>query len=112
MAKKKKRRRPSAGPPPAPKKKTVEEEDEAPRRRAPREPVGPREPSFQGVLIRATLVAVLFYPYLIFIAGESSRTAFLISGIAFVAMIPLGLLLDHWRYRIQKRRFQREQGGK
>ena len=111
MAKKskKKRRRPKAGPPPAPNR--VEEHD-APRKRVDPRTLPPREPSFNGVFIRAALVAVLFYPYLLFIAGESSGTSALISGIAFVAMIPLGMLLDRFRYRVQSRRYEREHGGR
>ena len=109
MAKKKKRRRKGAGPPPTPRKAQERAED---RREAAPKNVGPREPSFQGVLVRAALVGALFYPYLIFVAGESARTSFLIAGAAFIAMIPLGLLLDRWRYRMQVRRHQREKGGK
>lgn len=112
MAKKskKKRRRPNAGPPPAPKRE--EDRDDAPRKRVDPRTLPPREPSFNGVLIRAALVAVLFYPYLLFIAGENSGTSALISGIAFLAMIPLGMLLDRFRYRVQLRRYQREHGGR
>ncbi len=107
MAKKKKRRK-SAGPPPAARQaqERAEEREKQKVRTA-----HPRVPSFRGVLIRAVLVAVLFYPYLLFIAKESTQTSAVISGIAFLAMIPLGMLLDRWRYRIQMRRFRRDHPG-
>lgn len=108
---KKKRRRPSAGPPPARSPKRVAESSgdrpaakSAAARRRPGEPV---PPNVRGVIIRAVLVAVLFFPYLIFVAGESAAGALVVSLIAFALMIPLGLLLDRWRYRLQMRRLAR-----
>lgn len=106
---KKRRRRPTAGAPPARSPKRVAESSgaakgrPAPRRR-PGEPV---PPSFRGVLIRAVLVAVLFFPYLMFVAGETALAALAVSAFAFALMIPLGMLLDRWRYRMQMRRVAR-----
>lgn len=66
----------------------------------------PIPPSFRGVLVRAVIVAALFYPYLVFIAKEKPVAAVTVTVIAFAIMIPLGILLDRWRFRFQTRRFE------
>jgi hypothetical protein len=107
---KKRRRRPTAGPPPARSPKRVAETTGggAARAAAPKRRRGePVPPSFRGVLIRAVLVAVLFFPYLIYVAGETAVGALVVSALAFALMIPLGMLLDRWRYRTQMRRLER-----
>lgn len=107
---KRKRRRPSAGPPPARSPKRVAETTTtgaAKARTAPRRRGEPVPPNFRGVAIRAILVAVLFFPYLVFVAGETVAGALVISAFAFVLMIPLGMLLDRMRYRTQMRRLER-----
>ena len=73
-----------------------------------------REPvmaSPRGVLIRAGLVAAVFYPYLVFLAGESPVTSLIISVIAFALMVPLGLFLDRLRYNRQMRRYTEKRAG-
>jgi hypothetical protein len=115
---KRKRRRPGAGPQPTrnPRRDAAGTADApaaagAPRRprRAPGEPV---PPSFRGVVVRALIVAALFYPYLVYVAGEEPGVAALISLIAFALMIPFGLLLDRMRYRLQMRRHARAQAAR
>jgi predicted neutral ceramidase superfamily lipid hydrolase len=64
------------------------------------------------VLLRALIVAVVFYPLLVYVAGETSSGAALISAIAFLLMVPFGLVLDRMRYRVQMRRFAREHPGR
>lgn len=110
MAKaRRKRRRPKAGPPPAasPRRaaQTTSGRAPAPKRR-PGEPI---PPSFRGVLLRSLIVALVFYPLLVYVVGETSSGAALVSAVAFLLMVPFGLLLDRMRYRIQMRRFTREQ---
>ncbi len=109
MARKRKRRK-GAGPQPAPHRRTHEDRARAPA--AERRKGEPALPSFNGVLIRSVIVAVLFYPYLIFIAGQPSQTALLVAAIAFVVMIPLGMAFDRVRYRMQMKRWRqkREEG--
>jgi len=74
-------------------------------------PGGPRPVSYRGVLLRAGIVCLLFLPYLIYIAGESPGVAFLVTLVAFAIMIPVGIVLDRFRYRIQARRFERRRAG-
>ena len=110
----KRKRRKSAGPPPVhnPKRAAVEPPGRRAEAAAPkRKPGEPVPPSFRGVLLRAGIVAAIFYPYLIYIVGESPAVALLISVIAFGLMIPLGLLLDRFRYKRQMRRFEERRAG-
>jgi hypothetical protein len=78
------------------------------RNRASRVSGTPIPPSFRGVLVRAVIVAALFYPYLIYIAKEKPAPALTVTVIAFAIMIPLGMLLDRWRFRFQTRRFEQK----
>ena len=79
----------------------------APKRR----PGEPHPPSFKGVAIRAAIVAALFYPYLIYIAKEDTAPALIVSAIAFVMMLPLGIVMDRFRYKRQMARWQEKRGG-
>jgi len=111
----KRKRRKSAGPPPVhnPKRAAGDtgtataEAPKAPKRR-PGEPV---PPSFKGVLLRAGIVAAIFYPYLIYVVGESPAAALVVSLVAFGLMIPLGMFLDRFRYRRQMRRYEEKRAG-
>lgn len=76
-----------------------------------RRPGEPHPPSFKGVAIRAAIVAALFYPYLVYIAKEDTAPALIVSAIAFVMMLPLGILMDRFRYRRQMARWQEKRGG-
>ncbi len=104
----KRKRRKAAGPPPAhsPRREalaaTGTTDDGKPKRRS-GEPV---QSSLRGVAIRAGIVAAIFYPYLIYIVGEPPGIAAVISVIAFGLMIPLGVLLDRFRYRRQMRKYE------
>jgi len=111
----KRKRRKGAGPPPVhnPKRAAADagtaaaERPRAPKRR-PGEPV---PPSFKGVLLRAGIVAAIFYPYLIYVVGESPAAALVVSLVAFGLMIPLGMFLDRFRYRRQMRRYEEKRAG-
>jgi hypothetical protein len=110
----KRKRRKSAGPPPVhhPRRAAVETAGGASKPAAPkRKPGEPVPPNFKGVLLRAGIVAAIFYPYLIYIVGESPAVAFVISVIAFGLMIPLGILLDRFRYKRQLRRWEEKRAG-
>ena len=115
MAKRKKRK--GAGPPPVtgPKRPSaVAAAGEAAakpqvQKRRPGEPV---PPSFRGVLLRAAIIAALFYPYLIYVAGSSPAAALVISLAGLALMIPLGLLLDRFRYRRQVRRWEERRAAR
>lgn len=69
-------------------------------------PGEPVRPSFRGVIVRAALIAVVYYLFLVFLLRTDPAGAALISGLGFVLMIPLGLLLDRMRYRVQLRKWQ------
>jgi predicted secreted protein len=102
MARRRKRR--NAGPPPVgtPKRAAGAE---ARRPAAGRLPGEPLAPSVRGVVIRAAIVAAIFYPYLVYVVDETATAAALVSLLAFGLMVPLGLLLDRFRYSRQMKRW-------
>lgn len=116
MAKRKKRK--GAGPPPVtgPKRPSAvaaaEQAAAKPQAQPKRRPGEPVPPSFRGVLLRAAIIAALFYPYLIYVAGSSPAAAFLISLVGLALMIPLGLFLDRFRYRRQVRRWEERRAAR
>ena len=115
MAKKKKRK--GAGPPPVtgpkrPSAVAAAEEAAAKPQVEKRKPGEPTPPSLRGVLLRAGIIAALFYPYLIYAVGEEPGPAFLISLLALALMLPLGLWLDRVRYKRQLRRWEDRRGAR
>jgi hypothetical protein len=112
VAKRKKRK--SAGPPPAhnPRRAALEASGQAPKASAPKLKQGePAPPSMRGVLVRAGIVAVLFYPYLVYVVGSSPAAALVVTLVAFGLMIPLGILLDRFRYKRQMRKWEEKRAG-
>jgi hypothetical protein len=112
VAKRKKRK--SAGPPPVhnPRRAALEESGEASKAAAPKlKPGEPARPSMRGVLIRAGIVAVLFYPYLVYVVGSSPGGALVVTIVAFGLMIPLGIFLDRFRYKRQLRKWEEKRAG-
>jgi len=112
VAKRKKRK--SAGPPPVhnAKRAALEASGQAPRASGPKlKPGEPAPPSMRGVLLRAGIVAALFYPYLIYIVGSSPGGALVVTVIAFGLMIPIGILLDRFRYKRQLRKWEEKRAG-
>lgn len=75
-----------------------------------RKPGEPHPPSFRGVAIRAAIVAAIFYPYLVYIVKEEPLPALVISVIAFGLMLPLGMVMDRFRYRRQMARWEEKRG--
>lgn len=93
----------------SPKLQRIAEGRETPRPAGGRpRPGQPTPPSFKGVLIRAAIIAALYYIFLILLLKESPATALAISGVGLALMIPVGLLLDRARYRMQMKRWERE----
>ena len=109
---KRKRRRPNAGPPPVKNARRDEKlaVGDQPAKRV-KGVAMPRKVSFRGVVIRAAIVSVLFYPYLIYIAPESSGTSIVLTAVAFSIMVPLGLAIDSFRYRMQMRSYNKRVGA-
>jgi hypothetical protein len=114
MAKRRKRRRPNAGPQPIknPRRESEQVSDKT-AKAAPvhREPGAPRPVSYKGLAIRAGVVSALFYPYLIYIGGESANVALIWTVIAFAIMMPVGIGIDHMRYRFQRKRYDQRVAG-
>jgi hypothetical protein len=67
-------------------------------------------PTFKGIVIRAAIAAAVFYAYLL-VVGSDGGAAAVITLIAFVIMIPLGMLMARLIYRIQLKRWQKRQAG-
>ena len=112
MAKRKKRK--SAGPPPAhnPRRAALEASGQAPMAATPKlKPGEPAPPSMRGVLVRAGIVAAIFYPYLVYVVGSSPGGALVVTIIAFGLMIPLGIFLDRFRYKRQLRKWEEKRAG-
>ncbi len=107
MAKRKKRK--GAGPQPVGVKKTggsPTEEGASAKPAAPKRlPGEPIAVSFKGVVIRAAIVAAIFYPYLVYVVDEEPGPAALIALLAFVLMVPLGVAIDRFRYNRQMKRW-------
>lgn len=111
----KRKRRKSAGPQPTrnPRRAGLEASGGAGAARAARPKAGePVPPSIRGVAIRAGIVAALFFPYLVYVVGESPGAAAIVTAIAFGLMIPLGMALDRFRYRRQRRRWEERRAAR
>ena len=109
----KRKRRKAAGPPPShsPRREALAATGSTGEARPKRRPGEPVPSSLRGVAIRAGIVAAIFYPYLIYVVGETPGVAAVVSVVAFGLMIPLGLLLDRFRYRRQLRRYEERRAG-
>ena len=102
------KRRKAAGPPPAhsPRREALAATSSSAEPKAKRRPNEPVPSTLRGIATRAGIVAAIFYPYLIYVVGETPGVAAVVSVIAFGLMIPLGILLDRFRYRRQMRRYE------
>ena len=63
-------------------------------------------------LVVAGLVTAAFYLYLSVIAGEEPGPAVLVCAFAFALMLPLGLLLDRFRYKRQMARWEAKRAAR
>lgn len=110
----KRKRRKAAGPPPAhnPRRAALAATGETVAARPKLKAGEPAPPSLRGVAIRAAVVAAVFYPYLIYVVGESPAASVIVTLIAFALMIPLGMALDRFRYRRQMRRYEEKRAAR
>ena len=110
MIAKRRKNRPT-GPPPArsPKleREAVDETKKGPKRK-PGEPVPPNP---QGVLKRAGFIAAGYVLVLIFILKLNTILAIGVGVIGFGIMVPMGLLIERWRYRAQLRKWTASRAG-
>jgi uncharacterized membrane protein (DUF4010 family) len=104
----KRKRRKAAGPPPArsPRREALAATGTTVEAKPKRRQGEPVRSTLRGVALRAAIVAAIFYPYLIYVVGESPAVSLVVSVVAFGLMIPLGILLDRFRYRRQMRKFE------
>jgi len=115
IAKRKKRR--PAGPPPAKSPKLERAVSGAggrakPQRGAARKPTGPPvEPSFKGIVVRAAIIAGVYYMFLVFLLRTEPGVAILVALLGFLLMLPIGWYIDRRRYRTQLRRWNAAHGG-
>jgi len=114
MARRKPRK--NAGPQPHHGPKRARREGAAPATAKPaapkRRPGEPHPPSFRGVAVRAAIVSALFFPYLVYIADHTVAAALVVTAAAFVLMLPVGLLMDRFRYKRQMAKWMERQGAR
>lgn len=114
IAKRKKRR--PAGPPPAKSPKLEREQQKGAStsgrpQRPRRGSAPPVEPSFRSVAIRAALIAGVYYLFLVFLLQTEPGVALVVAAFGFALMLPLGYLIDRWRYRSQMKKWEARRTG-
>lgn len=60
--------------------------------------------------MRAAIIALVYLAFLVLVMGESATVAGVVAAFGFALMIPLGMLLDRFRYRVQLRKWQQRYG--
>lgn len=76
-----------------------------------RKPGEPVPPAPQGVLKRAGFIAAGYVLVLIFILKLNTILAIGVGVIGFGIMVPMGLLIERWRYRAQMRKWTDSRAG-
>jgi hypothetical protein len=71
----------------------------------------PQRTSFKGILLRAGIIAAIFYPYIIFVGDLSATEALYTTALAFIILLPLGFLMDQLFYKIRLRRYEKRKSG-
>lgn len=69
------------------------------------------EPSFKGVLVRAGIIAAVYYLFLVFLLRTEPAVAIVIAALGFALMLPIGWFIDRRRYRTQLRKWEERRGG-
>jgi hypothetical protein len=107
-----KRRKPRpTGPPPAHSPKR-ERDASDPAKTGPKRKSGePVPPAAAGVLKRAGFIAAGYSLVLIFILHLGVALGVAIGLLGFAIMVPMGLLIDRWRYRSQMRKWTGPRAG-
>jgi hypothetical protein len=109
IAKRRKNRR--TGPPPARSPKAEREAHESVTKGPKRKPGEPIPPSPQGVLKRAGFIAAGYVLVLILILKLNTVLAIGVGVLGFGIMVPMGLLIERWRYRSQMRKWTDSRTG-
>jgi len=107
----KRRKQRPTGPPPAHSPKR-ERDAESPTPKGPkRKPGEPVRPDAGGVLKRAGLIAAGYTLVLIFLLHTGVVVGIAIGLLGFAIMVPMGLLIDRWRYKRQMRTWTASRAG-
>jgi hypothetical protein len=107
-----KRRKPRpTGPPPAPSPKRERDAETAVTKGPKLKPGEPAKPAPGGVLKRAGFISAAYVLVLIFILHISIPLGVAIGFLGFAVMVPMGLLIDRWRYRSQMRKWTASRAG-
>ncbi|MFN8122852.1 MAG: hypothetical protein U0237_10540 [Thermoleophilia bacterium] len=69
------------------------------------------EPSFKGILVRAGIIAAVYYLFLVFLLRTDPAVAIIVAGVGFALMLPIGWYIDKRRYRTQMRKWNAARGG-
>lgn len=69
------------------------------------------EPAFKGILVRAAIIAGVYYMFLVFLLRTEPGVALLIALLGFALMLPIGWFIDKRRYRTQMRKWNASRGG-
>lgn len=107
-----KRRKPRpTGPPPAHSPKAIRDA-EKPAPKGPKlKPGEPARPDPAGVLKRAGFIAAGYTLVLIFLLKTGVVLGIAIGLLGFAIMVPMGLLLERWRYKRQLRKWTGSRAG-
>ena len=68
-------------------------------------------PSFRSVTIRAAIIAAVYYLFLVLLLRTDAGVALFVALFGFLLMLPLGYLIDRWRYRSQLRKWEARKAG-
>jgi hypothetical protein len=63
------------------------------------------------VAIRAALIAAVYYLFLVFLLQTEPGVALVVAAFGFALMLPLGYLIDRWRYRSQMKKWEARRTG-
>lgn len=69
------------------------------------------EPSFKGIVVRAGVIAAVYYLFLVFLLKTEPTVAILVAVLGFAMMLPIGWFIDRRRYRVQLRKWEERRGG-
>lgn len=70
----------------------------------------PRRAGMKSVLIRAGVAAAIFFIFLYYVNGDTIQMTLIWTVALGGLMIPLGMILDRFAYRMALRRWERQTG--
>lgn len=107
-----KRRKPRpTGPPPAHSPKRVRDVENPAAKAPKRKPGEPIPPDPAGVLKRAGFIAAGYTLVLILLLKTGAILGIAIGLLGFAIMVPMGLLIERWRYKRQLRKWTDPRAG-